>query len=113
MLPYDSWATGIVFDGNKTEMLTIGNKQTWYSFNSALKEHLSCSLLRSGGKVHLKAKQHQMESLKQENRRLDVNANVASAIEVCKIKSAALSFEHVLGLVSFCGGEVGNIGHGR
>ena len=39
--------------------------------------------------------------LRKENQRMSVNANVvATAIETCKVKSAAASFESLLGLVS-------------
>ena len=45
---------------------------------------------------------------------MSVNANVVvTAIETCKVKSAAASFESLLGLVSICGADIGNIGHGR
>ena len=113
MLAHKTWGSGIIFDTNKVGLLTTGGNQTWYSFKMSLREHHLCSSLCSGSQVHLKAKQHYLKSLQHEGKRLDIITNdVASALEVCKIKSAALLFEPVLGLVSFCGGEIGNIGHG-
>uniref|UniRef100_A0A7M6DPB1 Uncharacterized protein n=2 Tax=Clytia hemisphaerica TaxID=252671 RepID=A0A7M6DPB1_9CNID len=45
---------------------------------------------------------------------MEVTKNVVStALTVCKVKSAGLSFETLLSLVSTCGGDIGNIGHGR
>ena len=73
-----------------------------------------CSLLHSCGRVDLKAKQYHLkflQHLQHGSKKLDVNTDaVASVLEVCKTNSAELSFEHVLGLVSFRvgvgGGEI-------
>ena len=43
-----------------------------------------------------------LQHLQHGSKKLDVNTDaVVSALEVCKTNSAELSFEHVLGLVSF------------
>ena len=91
-----------------------GGNQTWYIFKQALREHVNCNSLRSGEQLHLKAKQFALEMLRKENQRMSVNANiVATAIETCKVRSAAASFESLFGLVLFCGVDVASIGHGR
>ena len=55
-----------------------------------------------------------MKANKQKQIQMDVTKNVVrTALTVCKIKSAGLSFESLLSLVSMCGGDIGNIGHGR
>ncbi|MEO0684576.1 MAG: hypothetical protein AAFY76_05890 [Cyanobacteria bacterium J06649_11] len=110
----ETWGVGLHYDDSKTDLLTEGGNQLWYSFKNSLKDHLNCSSLRSSGHIHLKAKQYQMAKLKTDEKKLDACANiVAAALEACKTKAAALSFEHLLGLISFCGGEIGSIGHGR
>ena len=102
------------YDKSKTDLLLQGSNQVWYHFKQALKEHVNCSSKRSGGQVHLKAKQFAVSMKKKETERMNTNANVvAAALETCKMKSAALSFESLLGLVSFCGSDIGNIGHSR
>ena len=112
-LLHESFGNGIVFDQIKTELLSNGGKQTWYIFKQALREHVNCNFLCSGGHLHLKAKQFALEMLQKENQRMSINANiVATAIVTCKVKSAASSFESLLGLVSFCGADIRNIGHG-
>ncbi len=45
---------------------------------------------------------------------IDINVKlVAAGIEVCKMKSAGSSHESLVAFLSFCGVDVGNIGHGR
>lgn len=91
-----------------------GNNQQWYSVKSALIEHLGCSSIRSGGQEHFKAKKYSMEQQRTQKRINDVNTNlVSAAIQSCKMKSAGLSYEHLIGLLSACGADIGNIGHGR
>ena len=81
MLAYEIWVSGIVFDTNKTELLSIGDNQTWYSFKMSLREHLLCSSLCSGVQVHLKAKQNHLKSWQHGRKRLDINTRaVASAL---------------------------------
>eukprot|EP00794_Sanderia_malayensis_P018527 gene18527-20387_t len=38
---------------------------------------------------------------------------LCAGIEVCKMKSAASHFESLVGFFSFCGADVGHLGHGR
>ncbi len=110
----ESWGNGIQYDKSKTDLLLQGSNQIWYHFKQVLKEHVNCSSKRSGGQMHLKAKQFAVSMKKKETECINTNANVvAAALETCKMKSAALSFESLLALVSFCGSEIGNIGHGR
>ena len=91
-----------------------GSAQEWYSFKSRLYEHLSCSSTRNGGNFHMKSLQHQLKEKRRNARNVDVNVNlVAAGIEVCKIKSAGLSYESLVAFLSFCQADVGNIGHGR
>ena len=88
MQAHRTWGSEIIFDTKKTELLITGGSQTWYSFKMPLREHLLFSSMRSGGQVHLKAKQHHLKPLQHESKRLDINTNVvASAFEVFKIKS--------------------------
>ena len=64
--------------------------------------------------MHFKASQFDLQHKKQEVEKMTANSNVvASAIEACKMKTAATSFESLLGLLSFAGTEIGHIGHGR
>ena len=73
-----------------------------------------CSSLRNGGQEHFKAKQQMMVGKKKKRRVMDVNTNlISSAIQVCKMKAAGMSFEFMIGFLSSCGVDVGNIGHGR
>ena len=73
-------------------------------------EHLGCSSIQSGGQEHFKA----MKEQKTQKRINDVNTNlVSAAIQVCKMKSAGLSYEHLVGFLSACGADIGDIGHGR
>ncbi|CAB4027232.1 Hypothetical predicted protein, partial [Paramuricea clavata] len=45
---------------------------------------------------------------------MDINTNlVSAAIQVCKMKSAGMAYETMVGFLSSCGADVGNIGHGR
>ena len=77
-------------------------------------EHIGCSSLRNGGQEHLNAKQQMMVEKKKNRRVMDVNINlISSAIQVCKMKDAGMSFESIVGFLSSCGVDVGNIGHGR
>mgnify|MGYP002803991543 CR=1 FL=1 len=102
------------YDKSKTDMLLQGSNQVWYHFKQALKEHVNYSSKRSGGQMHLKAKQFAVAMKKKETESMNTNANVVGAgLETCKMKSAALSFESLLVLVTFCGSDIGNIGHGR
>ena len=95
-------------------MLLSGGNQIWYSFKSSLIEHLKYHLTRSGGQFHFKAKQFEYKTKKLENETIQANTIVVSAaIEVAKMKTAALSFEHFLGFLTFSGVDVGNIGHSR
>ena len=74
-------------------------------------EHIGCSSLRNGGQEHFKAKQQMMV---EKRRVMDVNTNlISSAIQVCKVKAAGMSFESMVGFLSSCGVDEGNIGHGR
>lgn len=106
-----SWGSGLVFDKEKTEQLMNGKNQQWLSLKNALIEHLGCSSIRSGGQEHFKAMKYSMKEQKTQKRINDVNTNLVSApIEVCKMKSAGLSYEHLIGFLSACGVD---IGHGR
>ena len=88
MQAHRTWGSEIIFDTKKTELLITGGSQTWYSFKMPLREHLLFSSTRSGGQVHLKAKQIHLKPLQHESKRLDINTNVvASAFDVFKIKS--------------------------
>ena len=109
-----SWAGGLIYEKQKTEALMAGRNQHWYSFKNAMIEHIGCSSLRNGGQEHFKAKQQMMVEKKKKRRVMDVNTNlISSAIQVCKMKAAGMSFESMVGFLSSCGADVGNIGHGR
>jgi hypothetical protein len=42
-----------------------------------------------------------------------VNTNlVAAGVQVCKMKAAAMNYESMVGFLSSCGADVGNVGHG-
>jgi len=108
------WGNGITYDEEKTAHLVNGENQLWYSFKTSLLEHLACNPKRSGGDFHFKAKQFEAAQQRKTKSNIQANTNVVTAgIEVCKMKSAACSFESMLGFMSFCRVDVGNIGHGR
>ena len=92
----------------------IGGNQNWYNFKTALVEHFSCSSSRHGGQEHFKALQHAIKEKKIKARNMDVNTNlVSAAVQVCKIKAASMAYESMVGFISSCGADVGNIRHGR
>ena len=110
----NTWGNGLSFSSEKCERLTSGGNQIWYRFKQSLSEHLSCNPNRSGGQFHFKAKQYTAARNREMNENISANMNVVSAgLQVCKMKSAAQSFEGLISLLSFCGTVVGNIGHGR
>jgi hypothetical protein len=111
----NSWGNGLTYNAENTKKLMSGENQIyWYSFKESLSEHLSCHPHRSGGQFHLKAKQYQAIQKKKKIAQVNSNMTVVSAgIEVCKMKAAGSTFENMIGLLSFCGANVGNIGHGR
>ena len=75
-----------------------GGNQQWYSLKNAMLEHLGCSSIRNGGQDHFKAKKYVMKEQKAHKRNKDVNTNlVSAAIQVCKMKSAGMSYEKVIG----------------
>lgn len=91
-----------------------GGNQQWYSFKNAMIEHLGCSSIRNGGNEHFKAKKYIMKESKMQKRNKNVNTNlVSAAIQVCTMKSAGMSYENLIGFLSACGADIGNIGHGR
>ena len=91
-----------------------GGNQQWYHFKNAVIEHIGCSSSRSSGQEHFKAQQFAIKEREIKARFLNVNTNLVSAgIQVCKMKSAALAYETMVGFLSSCGADVGNIGHGR
>lgn len=109
-----SLGVGLIYDKNKTESFMAGGNQHWYCFKNCMIEHLGCSSTRSGGQEHFKAKQHAIKENKMKERNMNVNINlVSAAIQVCKIKSAGMSYETMVGFLSACGADVGNVGHGR
>ena len=75
-------------------------------------EHLGCSFVRSGGQEHYNAKQFVLKEKQFQKRNMNINTTLA-AIQVCKMKAAGSSYERLVGFLSLCGGDVGNIGHGR
>lgn len=108
------WATGVAYDNDKAEKLYNGGNQIWYSFKDAIIDHLSCHPTRNAGQCHLKAKLFRSQQERENKQRLSTNMNVVSAgLQVIKMKAAALQFESMIALLSLCGSEVGNIGHGR
>ena len=109
-----SWGHGLVYDAARTEKYMQGSNQEWYSFKERLCNHISCSTTRNGGQFHMKSRQHQLKEKRRYARNVDVNAKlVAVGIEVCKLKSAGLSYKSIVSFLSFCGVDIGNIGHGR
>ena len=91
-----------------------GGNQQWFSFKNSLIEHVGCSSSCSGGQEHFKAKQHAMKDEKMNERNMAINTNlVSAAIQICKMKAAGLGYETIVGFLSYCGADVGNIGHGR
>ncbi|XP_046847235.1 uncharacterized protein LOC124440832 [Xenia sp. Carnegie-2017] len=62
----------------------------------------------------MKALQYHLSQKQRKERNIDTNVKLVSAgIEICKIKTAALSYESLVAFLSFCGVDVGTIGHGR
>eukprot|EP00794_Sanderia_malayensis_P003887 gene3887-4431_t len=97
-----------------TEQYMGGWHQEWYSFKNRLVEHFSCSSTRNGGQFHLRSLQHQLKEKHRTDRNIRVNVHlVAAGIEICKIKSAGMSYEWLIAFLSFCQADAGNIGHGR
>ena len=97
------WGVGLIYDKNKTESFMAGGNQHWYCFKNCMIEHLGCSSTRSGGQEHFKAKQHAIKENKMKERNMNVNINlVSAAIQVCKIKSAGMSYETMVGFISAC-----------
>ncbi|CAB4015691.1 Hypothetical predicted protein [Paramuricea clavata] len=87
-----------------------GKDRQWYSLKNALIEHVGCSSIRSGGQEHFKAKKYSMKEQNTQKRITDVNTNlVNTTIQVCKMKTARLSYEHLIGFLSACGGDIGHI----
>eukprot|EP00112_Aurelia_sp_Birch-Aquarium-sp1_P004297 Seg1485.5 transcript_id=Seg1485.5/GoldUCD/mRNA.D3Y31 product="hypothetical protein" protein_id=Seg1485.5/GoldUCD/D3Y31 len=112
--PGNTFSTGIAVQKDRVEHLVSGKNQAWYSFKSMLFEHASCSTTRNGGMAHYKAlvaekQQHIIKARLQQV----VSNQMKSALLVVKIKSAALHYENVIGLINSCGADVGNLGHGR
>ena len=108
------WGNGITYDSSKTEKLVSGENQVWYSFKQNLLDHLSCNPTRSGGNFHMKAKEYEIMEEKRKKEALNTNVNIVSAgIEICKMKASGSAFEDMISFLSFCGAEVGSIGHGR
>ena len=94
--------------------LVAGSNQEWYNFEQSLTEHLSCHPTRSSGQSNLKAKQYVFGKRKRHTRCCETNNNIiAAAISTCKMKASASSYENLVGLMSFCGANVGDSGHGR
>ena len=57
---------------------------------------------------------HAIKEKKIKARNMDVNTNlVSAAVQVCKIKAASMAYKSMVGSISSCGADVGNIGHGR
>ena len=103
-----------MFEMKKTECLINGAHQQWYSLKNSMIEDLGCSSIRTGGQEHSKAKKYAMKEQKTQKRNKDVNTNlVSAAIQICKMKSAGMSYESLIGFLSACGADIGNIGHGR
>ena len=104
----------MIYDDEKIQKLMTGSNQDWYNFKQSLIEHISCHPSKSAGQFHLKAKQYAVKEKKRQARICEVDSNlVAAAIAVCKMKAAASSYETMVCLLSFCGAEIGDIGHGR
>jgi hypothetical protein len=109
-----SWGNGLIYEKKKMASLMEGGNQKWFSFKNALIEHIGCSSTRSGGQEHFRATQHAMKDEKFKARNMAVNTNLVSAgIQVCKMKAAGVAYETMVGFLSSCGADVGNIGHGR
>lgn len=109
-----SLGNGLDYFGEKQQKLIKGKHQSWYGLKSCLQEHLGCHPTRSGGQIHFKAKQYEMKMKRAAKEHLQASVVVvSSAVEICKIKSAAQSHESLIVFLSFCGADVGNIGHGR
>lgn len=103
-----------MYDKKKTEELMTGGNQQWYHFKNSLVEHIGCSLSRSAGDEHFKALQFAIKEKEIKARNVDVNTNlVAAGVHVCKMKAAAMNYESMVGFLSSCGADVGNLGHGR
>ena len=110
----NTWGNGVLYDKEQTDELLKGQNQFWYSFKSSLLNHFGCNPSRGGGQFHYKSKQFENSVKKNNQAILSANVKVVgTALQVCKMKAAALHFESMLGYLSFCGVDVGNIGHGR
>ncbi|XP_046864727.1 uncharacterized protein LOC124459283 isoform X1 [Xenia sp. Carnegie-2017] len=109
-----SWGLGLVYDVARTEKYSQGSNQEWYSFKNRILEHVNCSSMRNAGQFHMKALQYHLSQKPRKERNIDTNVKLVYAgIEICKIKTAALLYESLVAFLSFCGVDVGTIGHGR
>eukprot|EP00794_Sanderia_malayensis_P018378 gene18378-20229_t len=109
-----TWGQGNKYGESKTESLVSGKNQEWYGLKSNLIEHMSCSSMRSGGQFHAAALQHMLKEKQKKTKHMSVTVNIVSAaIEVCKMKAAAVQFESMLSFLSYCQTDIGNIGHSR
>ena len=96
-----SWGGWLIYEKQKTEALMAGRNQHWYCFKNAMIEHIGCSSLKNGGQEHFKVKQQMMVEKKKKRRVMHVNTNlISSAIQVCKMKAAGMSFESMVGFLS-------------
>ena len=102
----------MTYDSEKAEKLMTGSNQNWYNLKSNLIEHISCNSIRSAGQLHLKAKHYAVKEKKLIAHSIEINTNlIAAAITVNKTKSAASSYETIVGLMAFSGAKIGDIGH--
>ncbi|XP_046862665.1 uncharacterized protein LOC124456224 [Xenia sp. Carnegie-2017] len=110
----NSWGLGLIYDVARTEKYSQGSNQEWYSLKNRILEHVNCSSTRNAGQFHMKALQYHLSQKQRKERNIDTNVKLVSAgIEICKIKTAPLSYESLVAFLSFCGVDVGTIGHGR
>ena len=77
-------------------------------------DHVSCTSSKHGGSQHLQGIIAKKRRNKKDKTILNVVSNqLKAALTIVKIKSAALHYEDLIGLLHSTGSNVGNLGHSR
>ena len=110
----NTFSTGIALNKDKVEALVLGHNQTWYNYKRMILDHVECSTTRNWGLSHYRALVAQKQISKiYEKLKLVMSNQLHAALTVVKTKTASLHYENMIGLLSSCGSEVGNLGHGK
>ena len=109
-----SLALGIIVLKEKMLNYIEGHHQDWYRFKITLLDHVSCTSSKHGGSQHLQGVIAKKRRDKKDKTILNVVSNqLKAALTIVKIKSAALHYEDLIGLLHSTGSNVGNLGHSR